>query len=163
MDKKKHHETGEPNSTPDISSEFEKGVQVQLQGKTPLNDPQSDDPQVFPKPTADPLDPLNWSSFRKHTILGIVMFKYVNLNNEWNRSKHIKLSFLIDHIDIFSSHTSQQPLFHLSPKFSASMELPTLKQIGPSLCQPWGYHLGHWSGHPSERSMGVDWYFCREH
>lgn len=82
MDKKKHHETGERNSNPDISSGFEKGVQVQLQGKTALNDPQSENPQVFPKPTTDPLDPLNWSGFRKHTILGIVMLKYVNLNIE---------------------------------------------------------------------------------
>lgn len=81
MDKKKHHETGERTSNPDVS-EFEKGVQVQLQGKTALNDPQSEDSQIFPKTTADPLDPLNWSGFRKHTILGIVMLKYVNLNIE---------------------------------------------------------------------------------
>ncbi|KAL4943620.1 hypothetical protein BDV06DRAFT_234500 [Aspergillus oleicola] len=31
---------------------------------------------VHPQPTADPLDPLNWSRLQKHTILGIVMFKY---------------------------------------------------------------------------------------
>ena len=31
--------------------------------------------KVHPQPTADPLDPLNWSSWRKNTILGIVMFK----------------------------------------------------------------------------------------
>lgn len=31
--------------------------------------------KLHPQPTADPLDPLNWSSFKKHTILGIVMFK----------------------------------------------------------------------------------------
>lgn len=31
--------------------------------------------KVHPQPTADPLDPLNWSTFKKHTILGIVMFK----------------------------------------------------------------------------------------
>lgn len=29
---------------------------------------------LHPQPTADPLDPLNWSSFRKHTILAIVMY-----------------------------------------------------------------------------------------
>jgi hypothetical protein len=33
--------------------------------------------RVHPQPTADPLDPLNWSFFQKHTILAIVMFKYV--------------------------------------------------------------------------------------
>ena len=27
-----------------------------------------------PQPTADPLDPLNWSWLKKHTILGIVMY-----------------------------------------------------------------------------------------
>ena len=33
--------------------------------------------RLHPQPTADPLDPLNWSSFRKHTILAIVMYLYV--------------------------------------------------------------------------------------
>lgn len=32
---------------------------------------------VHPQPTSDPLDPLNWSRHQKHTILGIVMLKYV--------------------------------------------------------------------------------------
>ena len=30
--------------------------------------------RLHPQPTADPLDPLNWSSFRKNTILAIVMY-----------------------------------------------------------------------------------------
>lgn len=30
--------------------------------------------KLHPQPTADPLDPLNWSSFKKHTILAIVMY-----------------------------------------------------------------------------------------
>ena len=30
--------------------------------------------KLHPQPTADPLDPLNWTSFRKHTILAIVMY-----------------------------------------------------------------------------------------
>lgn len=29
-----------------------------------------------PQPTSDPLDPLNWSKFRKNSILAIVMLKY---------------------------------------------------------------------------------------
>lgn len=33
--------------------------------------------KLHPQPTSDSLDPLNWSSFQKHTILAIVMFKYV--------------------------------------------------------------------------------------
>lgn len=33
--------------------------------------------RIHPQPTTDPLDPLNWSSFQKHTILAIVMFLYV--------------------------------------------------------------------------------------
>ncbi|KAI9876639.1 MAG: hypothetical protein M1830_006039 [Pleopsidium flavum] len=32
--------------------------------------------RLQPQPTADPLDPLNWSSFKKHLILAIVMWKY---------------------------------------------------------------------------------------
>jgi hypothetical protein len=31
--------------------------------------------RLHPQPTADSLDPLNWSSFQKHGILSIVMFK----------------------------------------------------------------------------------------
>lgn len=34
--------------------------------------------RLHPQPTADPLDPLNWSSFQKHSILAIVMFKYAD-------------------------------------------------------------------------------------
>ena len=30
---------------------------------------------LHPQPTSDPLDPLNWSKWRKHGILGIVMLK----------------------------------------------------------------------------------------
>lgn len=30
--------------------------------------------KLHPQPTADPLDPLNWSWVRKHTILAIVMY-----------------------------------------------------------------------------------------
>lgn len=29
--------------------------------------------RLHPQPTSDPLDPLNWTSFRKHTILAVVM------------------------------------------------------------------------------------------
>ncbi|KAK5060151.1 hypothetical protein LTR84_010035 [Exophiala bonariae] len=32
--------------------------------------------RVHPQPTTDPLDPLNWSFFQKHSILAIVMLKY---------------------------------------------------------------------------------------
>jgi hypothetical protein len=31
--------------------------------------------KLHPQPTTDPLDPLNWTSLQKHSILGIVMFK----------------------------------------------------------------------------------------
>lgn len=30
--------------------------------------------KLHPQPTTDPLDPLNWTSFRKHIILTIVMY-----------------------------------------------------------------------------------------
>lgn len=32
---------------------------------------------IHPQRTPDPLDPLNWSRLQKHTILSIVMLKYV--------------------------------------------------------------------------------------
>ncbi|KAF2431242.1 major facilitator superfamily transporter [Tothia fuscella] len=32
--------------------------------------------KLHPQPTSDPLDPLNWSSFKKHSILAIVMALY---------------------------------------------------------------------------------------
>lgn len=31
--------------------------------------------KIHPQPTTDPLDPLNWSPWRKNTILSIVMIK----------------------------------------------------------------------------------------
>jgi len=31
--------------------------------------------KLHPQPTSDPLDPLNWSNFQKHTILSAVMLK----------------------------------------------------------------------------------------
>jgi hypothetical protein len=33
-----------------------------------------DGKEVYPQATTDPLDPLNWTAFKKHTILGIVMW-----------------------------------------------------------------------------------------
>lgn len=33
---------------------------------------------LHPQPTTDPLDPLNWPSMRKNTILAIVMAMFVN-------------------------------------------------------------------------------------
>lgn len=33
--------------------------------------------KTHPQPASDPLDPLNWSTLEKHTILGIVMLKSV--------------------------------------------------------------------------------------
>lgn len=32
--------------------------------------------RLHPQPTSDPLDPLNWTSTRKHSILAIIMFNY---------------------------------------------------------------------------------------
>jgi hypothetical protein len=32
--------------------------------------------KMYPQPTSDPLDPLNWTSFKKHSILAIVMALY---------------------------------------------------------------------------------------
>lgn len=35
--------------------------------------------RLHPQPTSDPLDPLNWSSLKKHTVLAIVMYLLVPL------------------------------------------------------------------------------------
>ena len=50
---------------PDPSSDFQNGEFIAS----------SDGMGKFPQPTTDPLDPLNWSSIRKHSILAIAMFK----------------------------------------------------------------------------------------
>ena len=42
----------------------------------PVSNVLRDGVKLHPQPTVDPLDPLNWSWTKKHTILGIVMFKY---------------------------------------------------------------------------------------
>ena len=49
--------------------------------------------KLHPQPTSDPLDPLNWSRLQKHTILAIVMFKYVLncLYLRWRRQLPRKL------------------------------------------------------------------------
>ena len=54
-------EKGSPEE-PDIQASYDHSVM-------------RDGVKLHPQPTADPLDPLNWSSLKKHTILGIVMFK----------------------------------------------------------------------------------------
>ncbi|PLB44313.1 putative MFS transporter [Aspergillus steynii IBT 23096] len=41
-----------------------------------LPNPEDEDIIIHPQRTSDPLDPLNWSWMRKHSILGIVMLKY---------------------------------------------------------------------------------------
>ena len=42
----------------------------------------SDITEIHPKPVPnDPLDPLNWSKFQKHTILAIVMALYAPPTN----------------------------------------------------------------------------------
>ncbi|KAL8931080.1 MAG: hypothetical protein Q9208_000183 [Pyrenodesmia sp. 3 TL-2023] len=65
--------------------EKHKGTPGHLDGKAPLDSEigESEDIgiwkdglKVHPQPTADPLDPLNWSSLKKHSILAIVMYLY---------------------------------------------------------------------------------------
>ncbi|RAK99529.1 putative MFS transporter [Aspergillus ibericus CBS 121593] len=53
-------------------------LEKQTQSSTEANDLpiEQHGTHVHPTPTSDPLDPLNWSQWRKHTVLGIVMFKY---------------------------------------------------------------------------------------
>lgn len=85
MDEKQKSISGtkEPIMT-DASNSVKEGdvsipTNTTLVGNSHVNKPQvtKDGVKLHPQPTGDPLDPLNWSSMRKHTILGIVMFKYV--------------------------------------------------------------------------------------
>ncbi|KAJ9365872.1 hypothetical protein DTO280E4_168 [Paecilomyces variotii] len=84
MDEKQEPISGtkEPIMTDASNSVKEGNVSIPtnttLVGNSHVNKPQvtKDGVKLHPQPTADPLDPLNWSSMRKHTILGIVMFKY---------------------------------------------------------------------------------------
>ncbi|KAJ9386885.1 hypothetical protein DTO063F5_3543 [Paecilomyces variotii] len=84
MDEKQKSISGtkEPIMTDASNSVKEGNVSIPtdttLMGDSHVNKPQvtKDGFKLHPQPTADPLDPLNWSSMRKHTILGIVMFKY---------------------------------------------------------------------------------------
>jgi hypothetical protein len=43
---------------------------IDTNGHVPL---EKDGIALHPQPTSDPLDPLNWSSLKKHSILAIVM------------------------------------------------------------------------------------------
>ena len=52
----------------------EKGMMDQGRGGSYDVGVSKDGVQSHPQPTTDPLDPLNWTSFRKHTILAIVMY-----------------------------------------------------------------------------------------
>ncbi|KAF9893223.1 hypothetical protein FE257_011646 [Aspergillus nanangensis] len=54
----------------------EKGEKTQDMITTEKHDIEQNGLKIHPQPTADPLDPLNWSRLQKNTILGIVMVKY---------------------------------------------------------------------------------------
>ncbi|KAJ6164966.1 hypothetical protein N7470_003638 [Penicillium chermesinum] len=74
MDKNREKTDSKDDGTPSqnmTSTPVEQGVQFQLNAAY-----DSSGRKLFPPPTSDPLDPLNWSSIRKHVILGIVMLKY---------------------------------------------------------------------------------------
>ena len=53
----------------------QKGVPDHIVGDSDESGVTKDGMRLHPQPTSDPLDPLNWSSFKKHLILGIVMWK----------------------------------------------------------------------------------------
>ena len=46
--------------------------------------------KLHPQPTDDPLDPLNWTSFRKHSILIIVMWMYVKPADFRNQTSKLR-------------------------------------------------------------------------
>jgi hypothetical protein len=60
--------------------------------------------KLHPQPTADPLDPLNWSFLKKHVILGIVMLKYVPLPEKRERRGEGGVQLLIPVKQVFPLH-----------------------------------------------------------
>ena len=64
---------------PDVSSDIKEKLERSSIAPPPVgveNVVTRDGIRLHPQPTTDPLDPLNWSSFQKHSILGIVMYLY---------------------------------------------------------------------------------------
>lgn len=57
-------------SSDQLPASIEKGTQIVCD--TAVN---KNGIKLHPQPTSDPLDPLNWSSLQKHSILLIVMLK----------------------------------------------------------------------------------------
>ena len=80
--------------------------------------------RLHPQPTSDPLDPLNWTSFQKHTILAIVMFLY-------DLDFHLRV-LMLTQVATFFSLTLPLRLFPAFRTSKSSMEYPTLKSIGQS-------------------------------
>ena len=68
------------------SIETERRAIVQEVRESDLGSSGRDVIPIHPQPTQDPLDPLSWTVWRKHTILGIVMFMY-----ELNRVRRVTL------------------------------------------------------------------------
>ena len=63
-------------AVPDEKAEVrdEKAQDITEKGETIGSEWSHEGLELHPKPTSDPLDPLNWSSFKKHSILAIVMW-----------------------------------------------------------------------------------------
>lgn len=100
--------------------------------------------RLHPQPTADSLDPLNWSSLQKHGILSIVMLKYVQKQlrdsfaiwlhtcQKVNSSLHVLLTSSYALLDISYSHTSRPPQFHHLQRFKINTRLAIRKSTGQS-------------------------------
>ena len=78
-EKKAEKVLGKDNEDPELLQE--KGIVYE--GGRPSFDisvgVSKDGVKLHPQPTTDPLDPLNWSWMKKHTILAIVMYMYGTL------------------------------------------------------------------------------------
>ncbi|SPN99075.1 related to MFS transporter [Cephalotrichum gorgonifer] len=63
----------EKTTLPDVNNDLSNGSIENEVGEVVIAEGET---KLHPQPTADSLDPLNWSKARKHVILGIVMLKY---------------------------------------------------------------------------------------
>ena len=105
MDDKKVSHDGQ---APDLTVDPEKGDTVLT--TTGLPTVTKEGLTVHPQPTADLLDPLNWSWTKKHTILAIVMFKYIPPHSP----KRCLTVYQILHV--YLHHDHNRPLLCRAPR-----------------------------------------------
>jgi hypothetical protein len=100
--------------------------------------------ELFPSPTVDPLDPLNWPKWRKYICIAIVMYMY------------FLFTYSLPLVCCLISDTSRQPPFQVSSYYKTNFRQRTLRLTGLSQCQPSVWLRVRSSGLPLQIFMAVD-------